>query len=191
MKMTREQWLSDATDEMRGWWEELGEGFGEAHVSVGFPSTRSTSLRNRRIGECWDGEASADGTPHIFISPTLGQEEALATLVHETIHAFLPRGTGHRAPFKRCMRLIGLEGKATATVAGEGLKVRLNALNEKLGTYPHAVLTPSVGRKKQGTRLLKVECVPCEYIVRVTRKPLEAYGPPICPGCMTEMTLSL
>ena len=186
---TREHYLIAATSEMRMWWHELGEELGDVQVSVGFPSTRSLARRHQRIGECWSGDASSDGLPQIFISPVLAEEDALAVLVHETIHAFLPKGTGHRAPFKRCMRLIGLEGKATATVVGEDLRSRLNDLGRRLGGYPHAVLDPkTLERKKQGTRLLKVECVPCGYVVRVTRTPLETFGPPICPNCMESMT---
>lgn len=46
---------------------------------------------------------------------------------------------------------------------------------------------------KQTTRLLRVECAHGGYLVRVTRKWLTAYGPPICPchgEVMRESTAS-
>jgi hypothetical protein len=85
------------------------------------------------------------------------------------------------------MSKVGLVGKPTATSAGKALKARLAKLEEKLGGYPHDTLNVNAGRKKAGTRLIKVECQPCDYIARVTRKPLDKYGPPICPGCNASM----
>jgi hypothetical protein len=152
------------------------------HVTVGFPSTRAISTKKRRIGECWLPSAAADGAPHIFISPILGDEgEVAATLVHELVHAALPEGTGHTKPFAQLAKRTGLAGKPTATVAGEELKSELSALLKELGPYPHSALRAD-GRptKKQTTRLLKAVCEKCGYTVRVTGKWLEV-GPPICP----------
>lgn len=35
--------------------------------------------------------------------------------------------------------------------------------------------------RKQGTRMLKVQCEHCGYVARVTSKWIEAKGPPLCP----------
>lgn len=68
----------------------------------------------------------------------------------------------------------------TATVAGEDLKARLDEICEDLGDYPHAALNPNV-RKKQTTRMLKVECKETGYKARLTAKWLDEYGAPKCP----------
>jgi hypothetical protein len=160
------------------------------HVSVGFPSKMALSSRKQRIGECWAGRVSADGTAHIFISPVLDNPvEALATLVHEAIHAIIGTEHGHKAPFVKAMNAIGLTGKPTATEAGETLRVALEALLEKLGPYPQpkfnaTELQKEIDKKKQTTRLLKASCAQggeAPYTVRVTRVHLDKHGSPWCP----------
>ena len=49
---------------------------------------------------------------------------------------------------------------------------------KRIGLYPAGFLTDS---PKQGTRMLKCECLSCGYTVRITRKWLTLAGPPICP----------
>jgi hypothetical protein len=185
---TRESYLIRAGSILRPFYRKLGYELPEVYISVGFPSKRATSKNNRCIGQCWHGDDQKNGKGHIFISPTLKDgAAALETLVHEHVHAFLPAGVGHGPAFKRAMDAVGLEGKPTATHAGAALQLRLRRLDEKLGGYPHDELLVGGDRKKQTTRLVKVECAPCDYIARVTRKPLDAYGPPICPGCNEVM----
>jgi hypothetical protein len=79
---------------------------------------------------------------------------------------------------------MGLEGKATATVAGAGFAEWARGLDAKLGTYPHDELVPLLEVKKQGTRMLKLEAPCCGYVVRTTQKWIDA-GLPSCP-CGTE-----
>ena len=184
---TRESFLIRATTVLRQEYVKHGYDLPELHVSVGFPSKRATSTNNRCIGQCWHGEGQKDGKAHLFISPVLDGPGALETLVHEHVHAFLPAGVGHGPAFKRAMGKVGLEGKPTATTAGKALRARLAKLETKLGGYPHDTLNVNGGKKKQTTRLIKVECADCDYIARVTRKPLDAFGPPICPGCNEVM----
>jgi hypothetical protein len=74
----------------------------------------------------------------------------------------------------------------TATSAGADLEERLNDLIQKHGPYPHATLDQTLsGKKKQSTRMLKLECPACGYTVRTTAKWIEA-GLPTCP-CGEEM----
>jgi hypothetical protein len=68
-----------------------------------------------------------------------------------------------------------------STRPGKELTVRLNALVQKLGDYPHACLNAQQIRK-QGTRLLKAECLSCGYTVRITKKWIEEVGLPVCPA---------
>ena len=69
-----------------------------------------------------------------------------------------------------------------ATSAGAALRERLHALSADLGPYPHAVLTGGDGRKKQTTRMLKVQCEDCGCLARMTRQWLDSAGAPTC-GC--------
>lgn len=184
---TREAWLNDAADYLyTDFIGELGHmKKGETYaVSCGWPSTRSQSTKHRRIGECWRPQACDDRTTHhIFISPVVGDPvDVLETLLHELIHAVVGGECGHKGAFKRLALAVGLEGKMTATVAGEELKKSLTKLAKTLGKYPHSKLTGANGRKKQSTRLIKLvaeEC--CGYVVRTTRKWLDEEGSARCP----------
>jgi hypothetical protein len=190
--VTREQWLEAAVAELRPLLEEVGAPVPEVRVSVGWPSSKATSRKNRTIGECWKRQTAADGISQIFISPTLGgEEQVLGTLVHELIHAWDDGKSGHkgnvakREGFRGKATAIGLVGKMTATTVGTELLPKLTAIAEKIGDYPHSPLSPSGKEKKQTTRMLKLECPEDGYIVRTTAKWLDM-GYPICP-CGTEM----
>lgn len=50
-----------------------------------------------------------------------------------------------------------------------------------------AVLDRKRRGKRQGTRLLKTECVACGYVARVTSKWIGAVGAPVCPCSMQKM----
>ncbi len=187
---TREQWLQAAISRLRPAYPKVGLTLPQTlHVSVGFPSTRALSARNRRIGECWTPRASRDGNPHVFISPLIEEgREVLAILVHELIHA--SGIANHRKDFARPATSLGLTGKMTCTTAGPELTERLNALLTKLGPYPHSAIS-ALDRptKKQGTRLLKAQCEDCEAIIRLTAKVVEDPGLPTC-ACGGEFYLS-
>ena len=185
---TRESFLLRATTALRQEYRKVGYELPEVYISVGFPSKRATSKNNRCVGQCWHGDDQTDGKGHLFLSPVLDGPGALATLVHEHLHAFLPAGVGHGPEFKRAMGKVGLVGKPTATEAGKALKARLAKLETKLGGYPHDTLNVDGGKPKQGTRLLKVLCEDCGYNVRVTRIWIDKLGCPICPGCNEVMT---
>lgn len=177
----REQWLDEAAARLAG---ELFEQYDapEVRVSCGWPSKAATSVSKRRIGECWDSKASADGLHQIFISPTLDKaEDVLDVLVHELIHAIVGVKEGHRSAFRAVAVKVGLTGKMTATKAGPVLSAGLADLARELGDYPHAKLNPAKsGIKKQKGRLLKASCPECDYTVRVTKSWADL-GMPICP----------
>ena len=84
-----------------------------------------------------------------------------------------------RSEFKRIAKAIGLEGKMTATKAGEALKAELQTIIEALPTLTHGALDLN-GRKKQPTRLIKLECDCCGMIIRTTTKWIEQTGNPSC-----------
>lgn len=181
---TREAWLLQAVEALRPDFEAAECPIPErVAVSVGWPyGTR------KAIGQCWAAETSTDKAPAVFISPKLADPlEVLATLVHELVHA--GGRTSHKADFGRAARALGLTGKMTATIASDGLRERLSALSEQLGTYGHAeIKVNALTMKTQGTRMLKVECPNgTGYKVRMTRKWLEDFGAPLCACCKAEM----
>jgi hypothetical protein len=185
---TREAWLMALAGRLRPRFEAVGATVpAEVRLSCGWPSKGATASRNRRIGECWHAQCSADGTREVFISPTLADPvEVAAVVVHELVHA--AGLMGHGSDFARVARAVGLTGRMTATVAGDALLADLAVLVAELGEYPHATLTPGDNLKKQSTRLLKVMCGACDYTVRVTAKWLEV-GFPTCP-CGNVMELA-
>ena len=181
MFKTREDWLNALAEAMAPWFAELGCPLPRFRVAIGFPST---GRRGRRIGECWDGRASADSTFEIFIRPDLDDPmEIAATEAHELTHAAVGLDKKHGPAFRRVALAIGLTGKMNATVAGDAFKQRVAPILERLGPIPHARLSLglSSGPKKQTTRLLKCECPTCGYTVRTARKWLEEMGAPHCP----------
>lgn len=182
---TREQWLLGAVELMTPTFAQHGYKVPKVRVACGWPSSRALSAKKRVLGECWAAQAATDKVSQIFISPYLNDVSApcgvLATLVHEVVHAVVGNEEKHNKVFGKCARALGLEGKLTATNAGEALVAQCKIWAAKLGEYPHAKLDMLKSpRKKQTTRLVKAECE-CGYNVRVTRKWLEEIGAPICP----------
>lgn len=185
---SREQWLNAATREILNKFGDIFEKhFGadgmdhlnHLHVSTGFPSRGGLT---KVIGECWKSKAAGDGkTHHIFINPRLdSMVEVLATLAHEMIHAADDGEHKHKGPFVRAARDLGLEGKATATFAGEDFVEFAKGVERRIGAYKHVSLIPIAVEKKQTTRMLKLEADCCGYVVRTTQKWIEV-GLPSCP----------
>lgn len=188
---TREQWLVAATEALRPLIKSAGYTIPKVRVSCGFPVTGGTRRKNggMTIGQCLMN-CSADGHQAIFIHPVQDQpitdegRGVLETLLHELLHACLPPDAGHKKPFARACKAVGLEGKPTQTVAGAKLIKTLREIADKLGTYPHASVEWT--GKKQSTRLLKVVCTQCGCVVRMTAKWIDEVGTPIC-GCGAPM----
>ena len=182
--MTREQWLSDGIDLLRPWFASHGYDVPDTvRVSVGW--ARGS---RKAIGQCWKRSSAKDGVSQVFISPALATGiAALDTLAHELVHAAIDPHSGHAGKFVTAMHALGLTGKPTQAGAGPALMPLLLDVAAKLGDYPHAALDPNDGIKKQSTRLLKVECLACSYIARVTQKWLDT-GSPLCPCNSEPMT---
>jgi hypothetical protein len=183
---TREAWLLLAAEAMEGMLERAKAGpRPKLRVSVGWPLGRRKKGGKgvHAIGQCFCKSGSKDGVYEIFISPELDQSaRVLDVLLHELIHAYVGVEEGHKGRFKTVAKAVGLEGQMTATVAGDELARALADISARLGPYPHGML--GVGedpmKKKQGTRMLKLECPKCGYTARTTAKWLEM-GTPTCP----------
>lgn len=180
--INREQWLNTVAGLLRPLFLEHGKQLpANLRISVGFPSHGALSTRRQTVGQCFYTEASNDKTFEIFISPVIGDGlRAADILVHELAHAVLPVGTKHGPIFARLAKQLGLEGKPTATHAGEDLASALQVILDEVGPYPHAALVPVVQVKPQTNRMNKTSCPECGYLARVAKKWLEI-GPPICP----------
>jgi hypothetical protein len=180
---TREEWLNASAEVFRPWFEDEGHEYPvPLRISCGLAGAR---IGGKRIGECWSDEASKDSAREVFISPELDDPtRVLDVLLHELCHAVLPFGVGHGKPFARLATALGLAGRMTATYASPELQERLNAISADLGPYPHAALT-AAARKKQTTRMLKIECPDCGYTARAALKWI-AVGIPTC-CCGAEM----
>lgn len=188
--VTREEWLVAAVAKLTPLFEEIGETVPAVRVSVGWPG--GNGRKNSVIGQCWATGQSADKVSEIFISPVLDEDvRVLDVLAHELVHAIDDCQSGHKGRFAKIAKGLGLTGKMTATVAGEELKLKLEAIAAELGAYPHAALAGGAGAegpKKQGTRMIKAECADGSgYKVRLTRQWIEEVGAPICPCHREEM----
>jgi hypothetical protein len=183
---TREEWLEAATAALAPIFTAAGETLPDVAVSCGFPG--GASMR-KVIGQCWKTKAANDGRAHLFVSPLLSDPvRVLDVLAHELVHAVDDCESGHKGRFTRIARRLGLEGKLTATHAGEALKAQLVEIAAQLGAYPNAGLNLALmNPAKQSTRMLKVECPDCGYVVRTTQKWLDC-GLPTC-ACGSDMVL--
>lgn len=179
----REGWLSELAYSLEDMIQnESGILMPKYRISVGFPSRGALSEKKRVIGQCWDGFVSSSGHSELFISPLLEDPmEVAATVAHEMVHANVGCKVGHKGPFVKVAYGIGLAGKPTSTHAGDKFKEYADPILKKLGQYPHTALKANGNRKVQQTRLLKVGCENCGYIVRVTQKWLDSKGAPLCP----------
>src|SRR5258708_4489078 len=114
--MKRGEGVNQVAERMAPWFEDQGYSLPRYRVAIGFPST---GKRGKRIGECWDGRASADGTFEVLIRPDQADPIAVAAiLAHELVHTAVGLKCGHKGAFRTVATRIGLEGKMTATVPG-------------------------------------------------------------------------
>jgi hypothetical protein len=176
---TREGWLVQASNYMRPI-------FRAASMEIPARVRMSVSIMPKKVrGICYSPEASSDGSTELLIRISEDDPiEVLGVLGHELVHSAVGTSAGHKAPFVRGVRALGLDGKATATIPGPRFRELMDPIVAKLGPFPHAALNylgARTGPKKQGTRMLKASCEECGYTVRLTRKWLDV-GPPGCPN---------
>jgi hypothetical protein len=177
---TREDWLSQAIDELRPVFDANGHPLPQnIRVTCGFPSRHARSL-NRAIGEHHSASKSADNTHEILISPVEADPyEVFGILVHELAHSATD-GDGHRGRFPKVVKNLLLEGAPSKTKIGQKFRENYKALIDSLGTYPHARLNVAIDRKVQSTRMLKATCPACGYTIRLSKSHADK-GLPICP----------
>lgn len=181
--MTREDWLNAFAKAAAPEFARVGAPLpAEVRVSIGFPSS---GIRSKAIGECWSKLASGDQHFEIFVHPELQGSDARVAdvLTHELVHAAVGLEAKHGPVFKKIAVALGLEGKMTATIAGDEWRRWAEPILAELGPMPGASLASAISnRKKQGTRMLKLTCTACGFSCRTTKKHIEAAGDGlICP----------
>ncbi len=154
-------------------------------VSVGYPPRSRAD--SRVLAVCIRAEASADQHNEIFVTPRLDDSlMILGSLAHELIHQSDDCKSGHRNYFARTARKIGLEGPLTATVPGPELSEYLFTIIDLLGPIPHAAINLEKAKKKQQTRMLKMECsdTACGFAYRTSQIQIDKIQDSVCPACM-------
>lgn len=176
----REAWLHAAALRLLPLFEGHCETSQAYRIGVGFPSA---GLRGKAIGECWAYVCTKDEVCEIFLSPLMnGEARILDVLAHEMIHAFVGHEAKHGPRFRKVALAIGLEGKMTATVAGESFTKFIQPILADLGPLPYSALaTMAAAKKKQKSRMHKCECAACKYTVRVAQKWINT-AVPTCPN---------
>jgi hypothetical protein len=178
---TREAWLREAANLLRPRFAGAGATLpANIRFAIAFPSS---GRKGRAIGECWDASASDDQHFEIIVRCDKDNPvDVLDILTHELVHAGAGLAAGHGKTFKRLALSVGPAGPMRSTHAGPELLVHLTKLAEGLGPLPHAKLGFGLSTRppKQDTRMLKVECAVCGYLVRVARKWLTEVGTPLC-----------
>ncbi len=183
--MNREQYLNEGVQHLATLFADKGYEVPEVRVSCSWPGGGSAL---KRVGECWPRRLSAGNVNEIFISPRIDDAvKALDILAHELVHAVDDCQHGHRKEFTKIMRAIGLEGKPTATHAGERLHDELASIVADIGEYPHDKLTPPAAKQK--SRQLKASCTECGAVWRMSKQWLEKAV--VCPCCKsTEIEIN-
>ena len=183
---TREEWLAAVAVKAEvELFEPNGYTLPKYRVTCGFPHKGAFSLKRGRIGECWPPELSKDSTTEIIVSMTVDcPSRAIGVLLHELVHCAVGCEHGHKGPFRKLALGIGLEGKMTATTESQELIENfINPAIKELGEYPHAKIDYSQ-RKKQSTRMIKIECSSCGIKFRASRTVADQCH--VCPVCEEE-----
>ena len=199
--MNRETYLNQITDKAVNLFKQhnwnLDEFRDKVKVSCGFPKGVRGSRNGKVIGVHYSTSVSENGYHEIFINPEISESiNVIDTLLHELCHAIQREKYGnyvraHGREFGKIARSIGLEGKLSATTAGDNLKYIIQSWIKEIGEYPHAKMNMDYSTiKKQSTRLLKAICANNgEYKFRITKTIVNNYGLPNCPCCDEPMIL--
>ena len=180
---TREAWLRAALTRITKGWPTGADLPENVRVSVGFP----VNARGRGAGRITEHHAareSAGGFVEIFVSPTVADARTVArALAREAAMIAL-----NRAP--RDDEATMLDGRADRVV-------------DSLPAYPHDAMTgpravrsagdtdpPTAGRAGPGSRLLKVACPHCGYILRGAARWLRV-AIPSCPADPEHGTMTV
>lgn len=173
---TREEWLTAALQVIRAHVPGIAS---RIRVACGFPST---FRRSGTLAESWPSEASGDATHEILISPTVAlPAQVFPLLLSQALHSLPGAMSRESVTWREACIDAGLapaDEHWRSVDAGEDCWSTFGAAVEALGQYPHAEIATGA-KKTQATRMLKLRCPQCGYIVRTTAKWLQT-GLPTC-----------
>ena len=179
--VNREQWLTEVAEQVRPIFLRQGFKLGDFRVTCGWPCRFATSLRGQRVGECHSFRLSKAGVAEVFISPTLDEPLKVAgTLCHELVHVSVGTEAGHKGPFTKACRYIGLVGRPTIAMPGAKLNEQLSKIIETIGEYPHKALTVERKLVARKPPAVKLYCGGCGCEVSIPPDWLISVGPPTC-----------
>lgn len=153
--INREQWLLNAVDILReGIFKPRSVYIPELKLSVGLPHARNQ--RKIKI-QYFPPDMSTDGTAAVFVSPLLADGSLIIGQLYNMLREIY-------APVNHTLPTF------TPAVSADFLQA--------LGEYPDAALKlPDLST--QSTRMLKLECPHCGYILRATQRWISK-GVPYC-----------
>lgn len=175
---TREEWLMRGAKAVLAHVATLGyTPTGEVKAALGVPP--SGKRKDKPLGVCYHAAASEGAYREIFVHPELTDtRRILGVLVHEIGHAVLKDGVGHRKPFINYCKAVGFDfKKAEFAIDGVEFWKWAARIGDDLGPIPHKALNCNNAqgqKKKQGTRLLLIECPACAIKVRTAKATLAA-----------------
>jgi len=146
-------------------------------LSCGFPATQGK--RKKVTASLIPPTNSDEFNAEVFVTPEIDTDEEVARAVLPLLVAVVLGDYKQGATYRNAIQALRLNA--------ETLPSWVENILSQLPAYPHASVTlPEV--KKQTTRLLKVACLPCNYIARVSRATLDRLGTPVCPACRQSFT---
>lgn len=189
-KITREAWLELAIKKLRPIFKSRCQITlpKKIRVTLSFPLGRKPT---KVLGQSLSRDMSAGKFAELLINPTIASPlRVLDVLAHELIHTWDGNKHGHRGPFPRVAKALGLKSPWRATTASPELVKVFKQVLKTMPKYPHKEITPTAPHKKQTTRMVKLECGFCGFICRASRAAVQMSGPPIC-GCGDERIMDV
>lgn len=200
--INRETWLNLMIDKSVPLFDEAGFKISDIReklkVSCSFiQGSRGSRLKNA-IGVHYNPSVSADGFHEMMIQPSISDSvQAVGVLIHEMVHSIQTHlyhdkngflnVKPHGKEFRKIALAVGLEGKMTATTESPELVATIKKWVSEIGEYPHAKMTLNDSRKKQTTRMIKLECSQCGFICRASSGAINNFGYPTHCGDEMEM----
>jgi hypothetical protein len=193
---TREAWMLAAVEAMRPWYVEADLApVPDVSISVGWAGGRGKKVGVR--GQCWASHTTSDKRPAVFITPDNDNPfDIVGIILHEMNHAADDGVSGHKGAFAKRATALGFQKPFTSSEGkSPELVERLNGVLSDLGPFPHGSITDRshgltglnpLAPPIQTTRMLKVECLACGCILRMTAKWINDAGLPTC-GCGEQM----
>ena len=164
-------------------------------VACGYPPNTRIGAKFDTLGVHINPKASSIAKHEIFINPIVDDTyQAIDILLHELVHAIqtdlFPKSKAHGKEFRAICKKIGMDGskKYAQACAGIELSKLIKEWIKEIGKYPHGSINLKADRKKQSTRMIKLECSCCGFIARCSNGAINNCGLPF--HCGVEMDIA-